>query len=171
MTPATLSYAQSLRVMGQALDALRINSFELEKRGDEYIVRMDRSESTGKLSWDTNFLNSVAERFWQSGDFTAPKVYKSSDIDRLDSQGRSGRGGQDSMRDTRRLSLALRALGDYLEQSGARDFAVSWSVDSVRVKYQTNHSIGLKEEDFTVQNLYDRGVHMYMRRSDRRHAT
>jgi len=41
MTPAALSYAQSLRVMGQALEALRIDSFELEKRGDEYVVRMD----------------------------------------------------------------------------------------------------------------------------------
>jgi len=41
MTPAALSYAQSLRVMGQALEVLRINSFELEKRGDEYVVRMD----------------------------------------------------------------------------------------------------------------------------------
>jgi len=62
MTPAALSYAQSLRVMGQALEALRIDSFELEKRGDEYVVRMDPSESAGKLSWDTNFLKTLAEK-------------------------------------------------------------------------------------------------------------
>ena len=98
---------------------------------------------------------------------TEPLVYKSSDIDRLDSEGRSGRGSQDSMPDARNLSLALRVLGDYLDQKGAQDFAISWSIHSVRVKYVTIHSIGLKEEDFTVQNLYDRGVHMYMRRSNR----
>ena len=171
MTPAALSYAQSLRVMGQALEALRIDSFELEKRGDEYVVRMDPSESAGKLSWDTNFLKTLAEKIWGPGDFeqrdlnpggpTEPLVYKSSDIDRLDS------GSQDSMPDARNLSLALRVLGDYLDQKGAQDFAISWSIHSVRVKYVTIHSIGLKEEDFTVQNLYDRGVHMYMRRSNR----
>ena len=177
MTPAALSYAQSLRVMGQALEALRIDSFELEKRGDEYVVRMDPSESAGKLSWDTNFLKTLAEKIWGPGDFeqrdlnpggpTEPLVYKSSDIDRLDSEGRSGRGSQDSMPDARNLSLALRVLGDYLDQKGAQDFAIPWSIHSVRVKYVTIHSIGLKEEDFTVQNLYDRGVHMYMRRSNR----
>jgi hypothetical protein len=32
-----LSYSQSLRVIGQALEALRINAFELEKKGEEYI--------------------------------------------------------------------------------------------------------------------------------------
>jgi hypothetical protein len=50
-----LSYSQSLRVIGQALEALRINAFELEKKGEEYIVRTDPSEAAGKISWDQSF--------------------------------------------------------------------------------------------------------------------
>src|SRR5438034_11726502 len=68
MTPPTLSYAQSLRVIGQALEALSIDTFELEKRVEEYIVRVERSESAGKLSWAERFLKSMAEKIWCSGD-------------------------------------------------------------------------------------------------------
>src|SRR5207249_8614688 len=68
MTPPTLSYAQSLRVIGQALEALSIDTFELEKRGEEYIVRVERSQSAGKLSWEESFLKSIAEKIWGSDD-------------------------------------------------------------------------------------------------------
>jgi|SoiMethySBSTD1v2_1073268.scaffolds.fasta_scaffold136028_4 hypothetical protein len=60
----TPSYAQSLRVIGQALDALEINSFRLEKRGTEYIVRADHTEGAGKLSWDESFVSAIAQRLW-----------------------------------------------------------------------------------------------------------
>ena len=54
MTPATLSYSQSLRVIGQALEVLRINTFTLEKTGGKYIVR----------NWEPSFLESITEKVW-----------------------------------------------------------------------------------------------------------
>jgi len=168
MTPPTLSYAQSLRVIGQALEALSIDTFELEKRGEEYIVRVERSESAGKLSWEESFLKSIAEKIWGSGDsakeIANPVRFAGSDVDRLEAEGRSKRGKPNAMPDTNKLSLSLRVLGDYLDRKQARDFAVSWSTHLVTVSY--DH----KQESFTLENLYDRGVNMYLRRSNRRPA-
>src|SRR4029450_5370531 len=58
MIPVALSYSQSLRVIGQALEVLRINTFTLEKRGGKYIVR----------NWEPSFLKSITERVWGPGD-------------------------------------------------------------------------------------------------------
>jgi hypothetical protein len=62
------------------------------------------------------------------------------------------------------LSIPLRVIGDFLDQKEAVNFSMSWSIYSVRVEYENTHE-GRKQEDFTLQNLYDRGVKMYFRRS------
>jgi hypothetical protein len=68
----------------------------------------------------------------------------------------------DSPKDLRDLSFVLRVLGDYLDRKAAREFTISWSMDSIRVRYDR------KEESFTLQNLYDFGINMYLKRSSRR---
>ncbi len=169
MTPATLSYSQSLRVIGQALDVLRINTFTLEKRGEKYSVR----------NWEPSFLKSITEKVWGPGDSdkillnprgpTEPLIYTSSDTNRLEALGRSRR-GSDSGQERHKLSLALRVVGDYLDRQRAVAFDISWVRHSVTVKYQSPAD-GHKEANFTVQNLHDLGVGMYLRRSSRRPAS
>jgi len=65
--------------------------------------------------------------------------------------------------DLRNLSLELRGLGDYLDRKSAGDFTISWAPapDLKKVKYDQ------KSESFTLRDLYDFGIHMYMKRSDR----
>ena len=58
----SLSYAQSLRVVGQDLDALGVESFELAKWGDDYIVWPKRTEFTRKLSADKGFLLKITQK-------------------------------------------------------------------------------------------------------------
>jgi hypothetical protein len=58
----SLSYAQSLRVVGQDLDALGVNSFELAKCGDDYIVWP--AEFTRKLSAEKGFLTLRPHRLF-----------------------------------------------------------------------------------------------------------
>jgi hypothetical protein len=169
MTPATLSYSQSLRVIGQALDVLRINTFTLEKRGEKYSVR----------NWEPSFLKSITEKVWGPGDsdkillnprgHTEPLIYTSSDANRLEALGQSRR-GSDSGQERHNLSLALRVVGDYLDRHRAVAFDISWVRHSVTVKYQSPAD-GHKEANFTVQNLHDLGVGMYLRRSSRRPAS
>ena len=168
MTPAILSYSQSLRVIGQALEVLRINTFTLEKRGGKYIVH----------NWEPSFLKSITEKVWGPGDFdkillnpqgpTEALIYTSSDTNRLEALGRSRR-RSDSGQERHNLSLALRVVGDYLDRHRAVAFDISWVGHSVTVKYQSPAD-GHKEANFTVQNLPDLGVGMYLRRSSRRPA-
>ena len=174
MTPATLSYSQSLRIIGQALEVLRIYTFTVEKRGEKYIVG----------NWEPSFLKSVTDKAWGPGDWgtgdsdkillnpqgpTEPLVYTSSDTNRLEALGRSRR-GSDSGQERHNLSLALRVVGDYLDRHRAVAFDISWARHSVTVKYQAPAD-GHNEANFTVENLHDLGVGMYLRRSSRRPAS
>jgi hypothetical protein len=155
------SYAQSLRAIGQALDTLRINAFTLEKEGDKYIVR----------GWEPSVLKNIADEVWGSSPDTSKKqsgdllVYEISDAKRLEAQGRARRGSKD-IQNTYTISLGLRVVGDYLDKKMAVAFDISWSIESVKVRYKTAAGAP-KGTNFTVQNLQDLGVGMYLRRSSR----
>jgi hypothetical protein len=58
----SLSYAQCLRVIGQDLDALGVDFFELAKWGDDYIVWLERTEFTKKLSAEKGFLSKITQK-------------------------------------------------------------------------------------------------------------
>lgn len=45
----TVSYAQSLRAIGQALETLRLHSFELRKNDDDYALHVRLSAVGGKV--------------------------------------------------------------------------------------------------------------------------
>ena len=169
MTPAILSYSQSLRAIGQALEVLRINTFTLEKAGEKYIVR----------DWEPSFLKSITEEVWGPGDsnkiFLSPRgptdslIYTGLDANRLEGLGRLRR-GSNSGEEGHNLSLALRVVGDYLDRHRAVAFEISWASHSVTVKYQTSAD-GYQEANFTVEDLHNLGVGMYLRRSNRRLAS
>ncbi|MGE5304709.1 MAG: hypothetical protein ACM3TN_15475 [Alphaproteobacteria bacterium] len=169
MTPAILSYSQSLRVIGQALEVLRIDTFTLEKTGEKYIVG----------DWEPSFLRSIAEKVWGArdsdeillspGKLSEPLIYTSSDTNRLEALGLSKRRSV-SGETSHNLSLSLRVVGDYLDRHRAVAFDISWAKHSVTVKYRTladRH----EETNFTVQDLVDLGVSMYLRRSSHRRAS
>jgi hypothetical protein len=158
------AYAQSLRVIGQALENLRISAFVLEKQTDKYIVR----------DWEPSFLRSIADEIWGSRDSCLASrtkkssdllVYDISDAKRLEAQGRARRGSKD-IQNTSTISLGLRVVGDYLDKKMAVAFDISWSIGSIKVRYKTAAGAP-KGTNFTVQNLQDLGVGMYLRRSSR----
>jgi hypothetical protein len=168
MTVEPLSNAQSLRVIGQQLAGLGINAFELDKRGNEYFVRMDRGESAGK-SPEKTFPKSIFEKTPSAPD-TAREIlnhlsFSTSQIIWSDTENRLRRGQTNAMPDANDLSTLLRVLGDYLDRKAAGDFAISCDMGVVTVSYDQ------RKESFRIENLYDLGVHMYLRRSNRDHAT
>ena len=157
-----LSYAQCLRVVGQDLDSLGIDSFELAKWGDDYIVWPKRTEPSnrGLLSKITEVIlgeedapREIPNRLY----FTSPEIL-SADVER---RSRRKAGGPSDRRD---ISFVLRVLGDYLDRKRIAQFTVSWSRDSTTISYDQ------KQEIFTSQNIYDFGIRMYLRRSDRSDA-
>jgi hypothetical protein len=164
-TPVAKSYAQSLRVIGQALETLRINAFALEKKGDKYVVH----------DWEPSFLKSLADEVWGTGDFGSMPlptqksgnvlIYTNSDAERLETQGRLRRGSKGNPA-TYTISSGLRSVGDYLDKKRAVAFDIWWSIESVRLRFETAAG-GPKETNFTLHNLQDLAVGMYLKRSNR----
>jgi hypothetical protein len=158
------AYAQSLRVIGQALENLRISAFVLEKQTDKYIVR----------DWEPSFLRSIADEIWGLGDSCLASrtkessdllVYDKADTERLETVGRASR-ESGLIHGTYEISSGLRVVGDYLDKQRAVAFSVWWSTDSVTVRY--DRAAGApKETNFTLQNLQDLKVGMYRQRSNR----
>jgi hypothetical protein len=60
-----MTYAKSLRVIGQSLEVARVTTFELDKDGQEYLVRSDSLTQTG----DWILRNAISESVFteQSG--------------------------------------------------------------------------------------------------------
>jgi len=160
-----LSYAQSLRVVGQDLDVLGVDSFQLAKWDDDYIVWPERTEFTIKLSAEKGFLSKITQKILGQDDSVKELpnrlYFTPSEIVWADTQRRLQRKISAGPSDRRDLSFVLRVLGNYLDRKRAPDFAIRWSTYSAMISY------GQTEEYFTVENLYDLGISMYLKRRDR----
>jgi hypothetical protein len=157
----TLSYSQSLRVIGQRLHGAEINSFEVNKSGDEYIVRLDPGAFVRKVSREQRLSRCIREKILSDSLTAVPITLKFTISELLCSDDEEGlRRRKTGMPDIHNLSLVLRVLGDYLDRKAAGDFAISWSMDSVKVRY------GQQEQQFTAHNLYDFAIVMYLKRSN-----
>ena len=162
------AYAQSLRVIGQALEKLRISAFVLEKETDRYIVR----------EWEPSFLKSIADKVWGLADSClAPRTKESSELlayDKADAERLEtiGRGSRESgmIQDHYEIASGLRVVGDYLDKQRAVAFRVWWSTESVTVRYNRAAKTP-KETHFTPLSLQDFKVGMYLRRSSRHGET
>jgi hypothetical protein len=157
-----LLHARALRVIGQDLDELGVDCFQLAKSGDDYIVWPERTEST-RRSVEKGFFSKIIQKILgeTNSDRELPNrlYFTPTEIVSADAQRRLKRKISDSPSDRRDLSFVLRVLGNYLDRQRAADFAIRWS------KYSAMVSYGQNEEYFTVQNLYDLGISMYLKRA------
>jgi hypothetical protein len=166
MTAVTLSYAQALRVIGQDLEPLGISSFELAKLGNDYVVWMKqggfmRDRSAKRMTFFENITQKILGRVDSERKVLDPMHFSSSDIFSANLERASKRRTAHSPKDRRDLSFVLRVLGDYLDRKAPGDFTISLSMDTIKIRY--DH----KEDSFTLQNLYDFGINMYLKRSNR----
>jgi len=176
MASSNPEYSQPLRTIGQALEALHIEAFDLESEGNNYIVRIKGNEPSIETSRQRNFLKNIVEEVWGSLPpdwelFPSPVPaqllrYTPSDINQLETEGRSKGGNPNAMPDAHRVSQVLRVIGDYLNQKHARVFAISWASHSVSITYETTEG-SHERERFSVATLYDLGIRMSTRRSSR----
>jgi hypothetical protein len=169
------SYAYSLRVIGQVLEARHIDFFDLESKGQEYVV-WDRSDSTVADEPPTfDASESGQESAWQwLGDVTWWKKepvtvneerllrYTPEDINRLDEEGRARRSDAQALPDAYRLSQLLRALGGYIYHKDVRLCGICWRDQWVAIVYEKN---GRRElEVLRPALIYDFWVRMYLMR-------
>jgi hypothetical protein len=177
-------YARPLRAIGQALETLNMQSFEMEPVGEDFYVR-GSILITGGVSVDGEVTyGKLREAIWgklpdkngESGEaghasnLTVPSpvelLYGVKDIERLEEAGRSRRVNSHGTANPSTPSQILRCIGAYLTQKRARLLKLSREAESVSVEYET--SLGTKmKETLSPSDLYDLWVRMYLQRSER----
>ena len=172
-------YAQPLRAIGQALETLNIQSFEMEPVGEDFFIRGNLPTSAVLLDGVLT-ADKVRRVIWgengehdKAGDSTGPNVqsaiellYGAKDVERLEAEGRSRRINPHGTANPSSLSQVLRCIGAYLNQKRARLLKLSREAESVLVEYETSLGTNMKEM-LSLSDLYDLWVRMYLQRAER----
>ncbi len=178
-----LEYAQSLRSIGQALESLRVEDFDLEVDGEGFLVRCsvpwpgqaiaEQPDQASLLRhiWGVLPRDSSLELNVQvTSRFKATDVdlqYTSKDVNRLDEEGKTKRSDQPVEIYAPSLSQFLRAVGAYVSQKPARLLKISRRGDSIAIQYETPASEKV-DESLSVDDLYDLCTWMSRKRADQR---
>ena len=141
------AYDQTLRAIGQALEAQELNTFELRRNGENYFIRGEPGRKVNALK--------VWMRKWQGQDpmESSDLTYTSQDIESLDRAGQTKRNRFQRLPDFHSLSNILRTVGAYLDKKEL----------TLMILYQTRQ--GHPEiEERTIASFYDLSLQMYRRR-------
>jgi hypothetical protein len=180
MIPAS-NYSQTLRAIGQDLEARHVKAFDVEHQNEDYFVwvrsEISSSEKSPPLKAGWKAFRRSRSRLpdqpaAQKENSAEPEGsgayqlrYSPEDVDRLERAGQARRREPNRTPDAHSLSQLLRALGGYISRRNVRLVAISWREDSVSVVYQTTE--GRRELDnFRLDSIYDLWVHMYVRRTN-----
>ena len=183
MMYGTADYAQPLRAIGQALETLNVQTFEMEPAGEAYWIRGAASiADTDTVPQRVSAENLLSiwgvvpgQKPALTGAPTAKSAsatsrielnYTSKDLERLEMEGRAKRSGSAKMADPSSLSQLLRCVGAYLTQKLARLLRISWAGDFLSVEYETSLGSHM-QETLATSDLYDLWVRMYLQRSSR----
>ena len=175
-----VDYAPPLRALGQAIELLHFQKFELEPIGKDFLVR----------AWLRPFRDAMAEKAGQKipveqvwgmipdcskrervppasgwGSSAALELrYTPKDIDRFEQAGRAKRGDPKGMADATRLSQQLRAVGEYVTQKRARLSKVSINGQSLTVRFERVDGRDV-EELLSGSDLSDFSIRMGKKRT------
>lgn len=181
LSPA--DYPRHLRVIGQELETLRLQTFNLECTGDAYLVWSPSGVADSEGHTPSRLGKNPLQKLWknksqprshgQEERLTLPcsqstKRYRYSlrDIERMEYESRSQRHRKTSITDGHSLSQLLRTAGAVVGQRRERLLAISWQEFSISIVVETAQ--GQRQIDvFRPDNLYDLWVRMYLRRDHR----
>jgi hypothetical protein len=169
------SDSQSLRAIGQDLEARHVKAFDLERQNDEYCVRVRKQtpppESSLPLKLSRSVFRAARLRFREPApkkeNFIASATelrYPPEDIDRLEHEGQARRRNRNGMPDPHSLSQLLRAVGGDINRRAVHLLAISWREESVSIVYRTAEGRRELDNFRLVDSIYDLWVHMYLRR-------
>jgi hypothetical protein len=168
-------YAQLLRPIGQMLEGLGVESFNLEVEGDDFVVRGQRREiapttpevRTFRILWEV-----IRGKHPDPQPTAAPSSgvvelrYTAEDIAQMERAGREKRSASSGTPEAHALSQILRAMGDFVDQKQGRLLAVKKENQTLTIEYESALKRKISEE-LTVSALYDHWVRMYLKRSQR----
>ena len=164
-----MAHSVSLRAIGQSLEIAKVTAFDLERDGQDYVLRSNSLTNTGEwiLRNALAFNDYVARNGRQPASDRALR-FGPHDILHLDAEGQKRRREPASpdMQQPNKLSQLLRTLGDHLDRIEANEFHISWKPDSVFIDYQLAGG-QIDRRAFTPGKLQQLGSHSRFRRSRR----
>jgi hypothetical protein len=177
------SYSQPLRAVGQALERLHMERFDMETDGKNFFVRgcvvvapENPPESPPQERRLGRLLGFAVKQMKQPA--MRPKVnaaptvteldlcYTWQDIDRLEQEGQQRRRDGEGAADAGSLSQVLRTVGAYVNHKGARLIKLSRNPAELSITYETASGPQIVEV-LAPSALYDFWVRMYLKRSAR----
>jgi len=172
----TIHYQNVLRAIGQGLESLEVNSFDLEVSETHYVVRgeskkplvLDKPKVSLKKSFLSLVFNATKKRTARTAGpapfgFTGLR-FSRPDIELLERKGKVLRSNFDSgAPNPHKMSQILRTVGAYLDQDGCRLVKISWRDGHLTV-WRLNRQ-GVESKDIlSPVALYDQWVHWYKNR-------
>ena len=116
----TIDYAQAFRVIGAALEALKVENFDLEIKDLEYWIRGCAKEAPNSVpvegrKYFGNWLKKRKRLFSQQSGAAFELHYTPDDLRDLELKGRALRGTSQGYPDAQSLSEILRSVGEFLD--------------------------------------------------------
>ena len=177
MTAEILNYSQTLRAIGQLLEALNIESFNLRVDDDDFLIRdrFPRRSREVKVrdnlvsAW--NIIRVRDPRFENSFQETGVLQFRVTPDDTilLEHIGRERREKAGKVPEMGSPSQILRDVGGIVDHRVGRLLVVTKHDQEIHFEFELP-SREMITEQFTVSSLYDHWVTMYLKRSDRGHA-
>ena len=171
---------QQLRAVGQALEDMGVQNFELEVDRSGFVVRgkvsVKAQEPAAQGAQETSagglgrfFRSASPERASTPSAPPEPSPvelrFTPEEIDQLERAGQMRREAAPGMPGFGAAQM-LRTIGDYLDRQGHKLLRVEKLGPAISIDYQTA-SGQRNTENRTNSSLYDLSVRMYLRRSDR----
>jgi len=177
---STVCYENILRAIGQGLEKLDVNSFDLLEASDtEFVVggecnktkTLHAPEPSPKKSFLSFFRSHDKPKTTRTSDLGFNFVglrFTGSDIELLDQKGKVLRSSGDSCPpNPQSLSHILRMTGTYLDYHGSRLSRLSWHQQILTLWHINRRNVEAKDV-FTPLNLYDQWVHQFKKRKQLR---
>jgi hypothetical protein len=166
-----VSYAQILRTVGQMLEGLEIQSFALKIEGDDFTLSThqmpQRQEKRLRVFWQRlrgKGSGLPGSRKPSSG--VLELHYTAADIARMNLEAQAKRGPTAGTPEPHSLSQVLRAVGAIVDQKRGDLLAVRKDNQNIEFNYKSALNAKVTQQ-FTVPDLYDYWVKMYLRRGKR----
>ena len=168
---------KSLRAIGQNLESLEVESFQLDITGDHYSVRGEFSNSSVIPEPEPiatksffGFIRKVGKK--QITQSSAPDTYRISDlqftdadIETLDQKGRILRAKSDDCTlNPQSVAQVLRTAGADLDHKNCRPLKLSWYHQTLTVVHVNGHGVE-RTETYLPADLYNLWVHQFKQRS------
>ena len=132
-----MAHSESLRVIGQLLEAANIRSFDLETDGPNYIVTCEPLNQSGEWVPHAFSLSDFTAQTTRQPVVPGPVRVRLPDIFRLETQARLQRRPNSFQTEASpTVSQLLRSLGALLERMNVRVFQIRWRSNSVVVDFR-----------------------------------